>query len=362
MASFWEHHQWLLLLAGGGVTALLVLRKLQNFSATNNAVLGEASQGEGALRGLSLKPATKGVRASYSPAPRAEWWWLQGQRLDTSALYQHLGEDGIREISAAFYSRVYADTAEGGWFRDMFQRRATLEQSIARQAAFFSQMWGAPSKPYTSSNRPHCLRAIVGDHAGAKMFVMHNNSRAHGEITKESAARWWSHMDAALLQLRPTWRASFGEELGEALEKTVRWFCDHVLERMVWGGPAESPLAPPRIIFGLFKAITAQFVRHSLVVTEPPEPTTNAVAATMLQLPQDVVPYKRLPAEGVFTVDTMPRGLLSRHNTKAGVWGEINCVQGKLQLNQLEGAIEEVVLAPGIGAIGIVAPTQCVPP
>lgn len=333
-------------------------------------------QEDGPLRGLTLRPAGKGVSGSYAPTPSAEWWWLQGERLDTSALYQHFGEAGIREISAEFYIRVYADDADGGWFRDMFRRRATMKQSIDRQAAFFCQMWGAPSKPYTASNKPHCLRALVGDHAGAKMFVMHKESRAHGDITPKSAARWWFHMDAALMSLRPLWQAKHGDELGLALEKTVRWFCDHVLERMVWGGPAKSPFAPPRLIFGLFQAITARFVQRQLAPTGDvdfaaradlapdsagllvPEPAAVfAPAATIQQLPPDVIPYKRLPAEGTFTVGTMPRGLLSRHNTKEAVWGEINVVKGRLQLNQLEGEIEEVVLSPCNG-IGVVAPTQ----
>ena len=30
-------------------------------------------------------------------------------------------------------------------------------------------------------------------------------------------------------------------------------------------------------------------------------------ASTVLQLPLDVVPYKRLPPEGTFTVETIPR-------------------------------------------------------
>jgi tellurite resistance-related uncharacterized protein/truncated hemoglobin YjbI len=327
------------------------------------------------------------VSASYAPTLREEWWWLQGQRLDTSALYQHLGKTGIREISTEFYGRVYADDVDGGWFRDMFKRRATMAQSIDRQAAFFCQMWGAPSKPYTASNKRHCLRALVGDHAGAKMFVMHEESRKHGDITPEGAARWWFHMDAALLKLRPSWCAKHGQELGLALEKTVRWFCDHVLERMVWGGPAKSPLAPPRLIFGIFKAITALYVQRRLSPTptggvgvgamdvdfaaradlapngagtigKDDSPAAFSPAATILQLPPDVIPYKRLPPEGTFTVDTMPRGLLSRHNTKEAVWGEINVVKGRLQLNQLEGEIEEVVLSPPNSSIGVVAPTQ----
>lgn len=368
-----------------GVTLVVVAYRLRRLTADNNAQLGECSvQEDGPLRGLTLKPAGKGVGGSYAPTPRAEWWWLQGQRLDTSALYQQLGETGVREISTEFYGRVYADDTDEGWFRDMFKRRATMKQSIDRQAAFFCQMWGAPSKPYTASNKPHCLRTLIGDHAGAKMFVMHNEPRAHGDITPKGAARWWFHMDAALLQLRPGWRAKHGEELGKALEKTVRWFCDHVLERLVWGGPAKSPFAPPRLIFGLFQAITARFVRRQLAPNSDADvgvmddnfaaradlaadgverlvdnsSAAFARAATTLQLPPDVIPYKRLPPEGTFTVATMPRGLLSRHNTKEAVWGEINVVRGQLVLNQLEGDIEEVVLSPPSSSIGVVAPTQ----
>jgi tellurite resistance-related uncharacterized protein/adenylate kinase family enzyme len=97
--------------------------------------------------------------------------------------------------------------------------------------------------------------------------------------------------------------------------------------------------------------------------------TRRPLAATIVQMPGDAVAYKRLPAEGAFTVDTMPRGLLSRHNTKAGVWGEIKVVRGQLQLRTLDGTLERVVLkapeADLVGrpahfdqSIGIVAPRQ----
>ncbi|MFK8049225.1 MAG: DUF1971 domain-containing protein [Halioglobus sp.] len=38
----------------------------------------------------------------------------------------------------------------------------------------------------------------------------------------------------------------------------------------------------------------------------------------MLELPKAVKPYKKTPA---FTKDTIPRGLLAEHSTKAGTWG-----------------------------------------
>ena len=102
-------------------------------------------------------------------------------------------------------------------------------------------MFGEPAKPYTSTNKPHCLRSVVGDHAGANMFVMHQRSRDSGEITDETAVKWWQHMDRALVEdLRPVWKAKYGGELGHTVEKSFRWFTDHVLEKMVCLGIAHQ--------------------------------------------------------------------------------------------------------------------------
>ena len=89
--------------------------------------------------------ASKGVDSSFSPAPRSEQWWLVGERLDTFVLFHHLGERDIRALSTAFYTRVYSDVEDEA-FRALFRERATLEQSINRQAAFFVQMWGGPKR------------------------------------------------------------------------------------------------------------------------------------------------------------------------------------------------------------------------
>ena len=59
---------------------------------------------------------------------------------------------------------------------------------------------------------------------------------------------------------------------------------------------------------------------------------------------------------GTFTAHTIPAGLLSRHNTKAEVYAEINVVAGELLYTTLEGEIEEVVLAPG--RVGVAGPGQ----
>ena len=55
-------------------------------------------------------------------------------------------------------------------------------------------------------------------------------------------------------------------------------------------------------------------------------------AVTIVQLPTEAQPYKRLPAEGTFTRQNIPKGLLGKHNTKASVHGKINVTCGVLQL------------------------------
>jgi tellurite resistance-related uncharacterized protein len=47
---------------------------------------------------------------------------------------------------------------------------------------------------------------------------------------------------------------------------------------------------------------------------------------TTVHMPEEAVAYRRIPAEGVFTVDTIPAGLLARHNTKPNVCVLILCV------------------------------------
>jgi len=51
----------------------------------------------------------------------------------------------------------------------------------------------------------------------------------------------------------------------------------------------------------------------------------------------------------------MPAGLRRRHTTKAGVWGVIHVVEGRLRFRSLE-PVEEMMLAAGTGIA--VAPGQ----
>jgi truncated hemoglobin YjbI len=206
---------------------------------------------------LGLRDASEGVYRTFQNGKNEPAWWLKGQRLDFKMLFDRLRESGIREISTEFYRRVYEDD-EAPWFRDMFRRRATLQQSIDRQAAFFTQLWGGP-KLYTANNKPHCLRSFVKDHAGLKFFAMHENVRAKNEITVEGAERWFYHMDATLLHLRPSWESRFGKEDAGMIEKTIRWFADHGLGNILQGGPVASPWHPARIGFRALMRITASF-------------------------------------------------------------------------------------------------------
>ena len=51
----------------------------------------------------------------------------------------------------------------------------------------------------------------------------------------------------------------------------------------------------------------------------------------MPKLPSGVVKYSQLPKTGAFVKDTIPKGLLRQHNTKAGTWGVIKVQKGSLQ-------------------------------
>lgn len=71
----------------------------------------------------------------------------------------------------------------------------------------------------------------------------------------------------------------------------------------------------------------------------------------MKNLPDDVKEYKRTPT---FTENSIPKGLLSSHTTKAGTWGKIVIEEGKLLYRILEPEIEEIILTPE--KFGVVEP------
>lgn len=70
------------------------------------------------------------------------------------------------------------------------------------------------------------------------------------------------------------------------------------------------------------------------------------------ELPRDVTPYKRTPT---FDQDTMPAGLRHEHRTKAGVWGLIQVIEGRLRYRIIDPSSEQV-LSPE--RPGVVQPEQ----
>lgn len=66
----------------------------------------------------------------------------------------------------------------------------------------------------------------------------------------------------------------------------------------------------------------------------------------------DVQPYRSTP---IFDQDTLPAALRTRHDTKAGVWGVIRVLEGRLQLTCLNPLSESVLTSDNPG---IVMPQQ----
>lgn len=75
---------------------------------------------------------------------------------------------------------------------------------------------------------------------------------------------------------------------------------------------------------------------------------------TAFGLPPDMAgaPYRSTP---IFDQETLPAGLRANHSTKAGVWGLIRVIEGRLQLTY-KAPPEEVLLEAGQS--GVVAPEQ----
>ena len=63
-------------------------------------------------------------------------------------------------------------------------------------------------------------------------------------------------------------------------------------------------------------------------------------------------PYKVTP---VFDQDTLPAGLRREHRTKAGVWGLVRVLEGRLRLSYADGTPERM-LTPA--APGLIRPEQ----
>lgn len=68
----------------------------------------------------------------------------------------------------------------------------------------------------------------------------------------------------------------------------------------------------------------------------------------MLELPRNVQAYKRTPT---FSSETVPKGLLSRHNTKEKTWGLIVVLTGSLLYSIFDHDNTKVTLQPGVNGV-----------
>ena len=75
---------------------------------------------------------------------------------------------------------------------------------------------------------------------------------------------------------------------------------------------------------------------------------------TMPKLPNNVTPYKRTPN---FTHETVPRGLLKDHSTKAGTWGVLTVLSGTL-LYHITQTQPPQSYELGVEDAGIIVPEQ----
>lgn len=64
----------------------------------------------------------------------------------------------------------------------------------------------------------------------------------------------------------------------------------------------------------------------------------ECAACDRRELPAGFAPYRRTPT---FRRDTLPRALLERHDTKAGVWALLHVVSGAVELVEVEGQGEQ---------------------
>lgn len=67
----------------------------------------------------------------------------------------------------------------------------------------------------------------------------------------------------------------------------------------------------------------------------------------------DVQPYRSTP---ILDQDTLPAALRTRHDTKAGVWGVIRVLEGRLQLTCLNPLSESVLTSDNPGVVMLQQP------
>eukprot|EP00532_Pseudo-nitzschia_australis_P008665 CAMPEP_0168177906 /NCGR_PEP_ID=MMETSP0139_2-20121125/8764_1 /TAXON_ID=44445 /ORGANISM="Pseudo-nitzschia australis, Strain 10249 10 AB" /LENGTH=201 /DNA_ID=CAMNT_0008097109 /DNA_START=104 /DNA_END=709 /DNA_ORIENTATION=+ len=90
------------------------------------------------------------------------------------------------------------------------------------------------------------------------------------------------------------------------------------------------------------------FVQNEKHFQNNEDVNTSSSDDAMPILPKNAVKYSQVPKEGnVFTETTIPKGLLNRHNTKAGTWGVIKILKGSLHYNIEAGNISNSIKKEG---------------
>jgi len=102
--------------------------------------------------------------------------------IDKISVYDSLGADRIRELSRAFYRRVYGDSEE--WFRKIFAER-DFEMSVQNQSEFFIQRFGGPALYSQRKGHPALRARHVNFHVDTK-----------------AADRWVKHMRDAMEEVK----------------------------------------------------------------------------------------------------------------------------------------------------------------
>lgn len=75
----------------------------------------------------------------------------------------------------------------------------------------------------------------------------------------------------------------------------------------------------------------------------------------MTELPENAVCYKKTAP---FTPETLPAKFAARHHTKAGVWGQIHVLSGRLELSLYDGDRRHVARILNAGETAVFGPQE----
>jgi hemoglobin len=123
-------------------------------------------------------------------------------------------------------------------------------------------------------------------------------------------------------------------------DKFGRWLA-------IWGETTDALLSPE-----VAAAMQAKAARIGQSLDMALHYRLDPAARTSLEATEKSEPYRRTP---VFTNETLPSGLRAAHSTKAGVWGVIRVLEGRVRY-KVEAQEESTLLSPGVP--GFVLPQE----